>query len=328
MVPTVLVTGATGMAGRYVVPALQARGFRVRGQFNTRSGDDSNVDWRQIDFRNSSDFALLVDGCHAVVHLAAELSDTSRMQRVNVEAACELLAAAKSAGVRYFGYASSVVVYGSPRQRLVDEATPVIDPNEPISTQYYAEPYMLEYARSKVAAELALRELEPDFPVDFYRPAVVADTARLLEAGTWSLARKVGAAYRRTQYIYAPDAAAAVAYLTDLGLSRSTRSTTIESFNICDENCGTFRDVLRMAFEATGRQHYKLRTDLPYLLDWTNNLAKYRSAFVRYPLGMLYVSNAKLRGTGFKLPIGIKAAIEAALAALPRNCIGQLERDR
>src|ERR1700730_276282 len=141
--PTALVTGATGAAGDYVIPALQSRGFRVRGQYHRKPGTTQGVEWRRINFLESIDFHPLLERCDAVVHLAAELSDVSRMYRVNVEATRELLAAAQSEGIRYFGHASSIVVYGSPRQRLVDETASILNPSEPMVGQYHAGPHML-----------------------------------------------------------------------------------------------------------------------------------------------------------------------------------------
>ena len=66
------------------------------------------------------------------------------------------------------------------------------------------------------------------------------------------LIRKFGAAYRRTQYIYAPDAAAAIAHLVSRGLSAERPRQKVEAFNICDQESGTYRDLLGAAYEATG----------------------------------------------------------------------------
>ena len=148
--------------------------------------------------------------------------------------------------MRYFGHASSIVVYGSPRRRAVDETTPLLNPDVPIARQYNAEPYMLEYARTKTLGELAIRASRPSLNVDLYRPTVVADFDRLLEAGRWSSIRKFAAAYRRTQYIYAPDAAAAIAHLVSRGLSAERPGEKVEAFNICDQEAGTYRDFLAL----------------------------------------------------------------------------------
>jgi NAD dependent epimerase/dehydratase family len=137
-----------------VIPALQSRGFSVRGQYSRKPGTTQGVEWRRMNFLQSLDFNPLLQGCDAVVHLAAELSDVSRMDRVNVEATRILLAAAQSEGIRYFGHASSIVVYGSPRQRLVDETTPILNPFASMVRQYNAEPYMLEYARTRRSLNL------------------------------------------------------------------------------------------------------------------------------------------------------------------------------
>jgi nucleoside-diphosphate-sugar epimerase len=313
MSPTVLVTGASGVAGRFVVPALQRLGFEVRGQYHRQAGKAQGVDWRQMNFLETSDFDELVAGCEAVVHLAAELADVSRMNLVNVDATRALLAAAQSGGVRYFGHASSIVVYGSPRRRTVDEATPLLDPDAPIARQYNAEPYMLEYARTKTLGELAIRASRPAINVDLYRPTVVADFDRLLEVGSWSFIRKFAAAYRRTQYVYAPDAAAAIAHLVSRGLSSERPSQKVEAFNICDQESGTYRDLLRAAYEATGNPRYKLRIDVPFILDSAKDVVKHHNIVLRYPLGMLVFSNAKLLATGFKFPTGFKSALSHAL---------------
>jgi len=315
MSSTVLVTGASGMAGRFVVPALQQLGFKVRGQYRREPGNAQGVDWRQMDFLERLDFSALVAGCDAVVHLAAELGNVSQMNRVNVDATRALLAAAQLSGVRYFGHASSIVVYGSPRRRNVDEATPLLDPYAPIVRQYNAEPYMLEYARTKTLGELAIRDSRPLLNVDLYRPTVVADLDRLLEAGSWTPIRKLGAAYRRTQYIYAPDAAAAVAHLVSRGLSAERPRQKVEAFNICDQESGTYRDLLGAAYEATGDSRYKLRIDVPFILDLAKDVLKYQNIVLRYALGMLIFSNDKLLATGFKFPTGFKSALSCALGA-------------
>jgi nucleoside-diphosphate-sugar epimerase len=266
-----------------------------------------------MNFLESLDFGRLVEKCDAVIHLAAEVKNELRMHRVNVEATQALLAACQSGGVRYFGYASSMVVYGSPRQRTIDETTPLLDPCAPTVRQYHAEPFMREYARTKTLAELGIRDLQPTINVDLYRLTVVADFDRLLEAGNWTFIRKFGAAYRRTQYIYAADAAAAMTHLVARGISPNPDRSRIEAFNICDEDCGTFRDALGFACNKTGDLRYKVKADLPIVLDLAKDLVKYRNTVIRYPVGMLTFSNAKLRATGFRFPTGIKSALQQAL---------------
>ena len=314
MNPTILVTGATGAVGSVVLPALQQLGFAVRGQYHRRPGPISNVDWRQMNFLESLDFAGLVAGCDAVVHLAADTANMERMSLVNIDATRALIAAAKSAGVRYVGHASSIVVYGSPRRRTIDETTALLDPYVAIADQYNADPSMREYARTKTLAELTIRETQPAFNVDLYRPTVIADFDRLLEAGNWNSLRKLSATYRRTQYIYAPDAAAAIAHLVARGLATKRLHQRVETFNICDQDCGTFRELLVTAHAATSDPRYKVKAHIPVALDLMNNVVKYRSQALRYPLGMLTFSNAKLLGTGFKFPTGLKSALIDALS--------------
>lgn len=309
----VLVTGATGVIGRFVVPALLAAGYVVRGHYMRQPGHLGGVEWQQWDFREDGSLLPLLEGCDAVVHLAASLSDVTTMDRLNVAVPRALAAAAQAAGVRYFGHASSIVVYGSPLRREVSEASPLIDPTRPIAGQYHAEPYMLEYARTKRLGEQALHDVQPAMCVDVYRPAVVVELGDMLQSADWSRARKIGALYRRTQYIYAADAVAAILHLLRRGLDSARRG--IEAYNVADHECGTFRQLHAEAWRQTGDARFHVPFDLPVVLDFGKDLVRHPGWPPRYPLGMLKVSNARLRATGFHFPMGFKAALAEALAA-------------
>jgi nucleoside-diphosphate-sugar epimerase len=289
----------------------------VHGLYRTVPGASSSVTWHQADLNQPEVFAPILDGCDAVIHLAAELRDQRVMDAVNVDATRQLAALAEARGIRYFGHASSIVVYGSPRTRSVDEETPRLDPSAPMSKQYYAEPYMLDYARTKAAGEAAIEALAPRMTVDFYRPGVVTEDAELLNAGNWSRGRKTFAAYRCNQFITATDTAAAITYLMERGLSLPQKPRrTIEPYNIVDDDGGTYRSLLAKAYRATHDDRFKVSVDVPVLLDMAKDFARYRNPGIRYPLGMLKLSGAKLRATGFVFPVGIKRAIDAAIARL------------
>jgi nucleoside-diphosphate-sugar epimerase len=308
-----LVTGATGEAGRFITKALLESGFSIRAQFNRTPGTLHGVEWVQHNFLESLEVGPLVDRCDGVVHLAAALSAQDQMDRLNVDATAALAKAAAAAGAKAFAHASSIVVYGSPLRQDVTEETPLIDPTKPIEKQYFAEPYMRDYARTKVLGELALRALDLKLAVVLLRPGVVADGARLVESRDWSKARKLFALYRRTQYIAAADAAAAVVHLLRRALNGPPG---VDAFNIVDETAGNFRDLHRAAFAATGDARFKPGFDVPVALDMAKDFARFKTLPVRYPLGMLRFSSAKLRASGFTPPLGFNDALRAALAVL------------
>ncbi len=308
---TVLVTGAAGFAGRSLVPALIEQGYRVRAHGRSARDDTPHMEWRALDLMDSLEFGPLLEGCDAVIHLAASLSQRETMDRVNVEATRALVAAAQTAGVRYFGHASSITVYGSPKTRRVNETTPRLDPRSPLKRQYHAEPYMRDYARTKALAEEAIEAAAPAMPVDIYRPTIVADAKRLLEARHWSAARRALLRYRRTQYVWHGDVSAAIIHLMRRGLDRTDKM--IEAWNFADDSAGTFVEHFRRAYRLSGDRRWRAGPHLPVLADLAKDALRYRPRELRYPLGMLKVSTEKLRATGFELPTGVPAALEAAL---------------
>ena len=310
MTQTILVTGASGSVGRLVVDDLLGNGFNVRGQYSRNRGTDSTVEWRAFDFLRDTDWRGLVEGCAGIIHLAGELTDVNLMERINVDATASLLHSAVDAGVGYFGHASSMVVYGSPAAKSVDEDSPVIDPRLQILPQFYESPAGLEYARTKILAERAVRACADRIAIDIYRISKSAGPERFLEALNWSAPRRMMLLYGRTHYIYEEDCARAITYLMRRGLSCSV--CRCETYNICDSACGTYVELL----EAASRYGVTVnRSHVPVILEKIKTILKYKLYPWRNSEGMIYLSNRKLLDTGFRLETGYVRALEMMLAA-------------
>ncbi|CAB3776346.1 Oxygen-dependent choline dehydrogenase [Paraburkholderia ultramafica] len=293
----VLVTGATGNLGTEIVEKLIEQGYRVRGQFHRKVPSDPRVEWTKADFADPDlpDEALdkLVEGAKAVIHLAASLPGRPHIHTTNVTNLERLAQACVREGVRYFGQASSMVVYGSPASRLVSEKAPLIDVNLPIEKQYFAATEMREYARSKREGEDILAKYADKMHVDLYRIALVQKSGYLEESLTWSRKKRFFVLYRNSHYISTSNAAKAIAHLLRVS-SESAQTTGVEAFNVADTNSLTYKDVYL-------RAGHKLAVHLPLLLDILKCLAIGKSFRKRYPMGFFRLDNSKLRSTGFVL---------------------------
>jgi nucleoside-diphosphate-sugar epimerase len=310
----ILVTGATGAIGGWVVSALVAAGHDVRGTYRSAPGPNPKVEWIRADLTQNGGYESLLSNCHGVIHLAAEIREPTSMDAINVDATCRLVAHAATHGVRYFGHTSSVVVYGSPLRRRVDENSPRIDPCTSIVDQYHAEPSMRQYARTKAAAEIAIESLNAPMVIDLYRPAVVIENRDILGARKWSNARKIFAGYRRTQFITMVDAAATIVHLMDRGLGAVDRMRhAVEAYNLVDPRVVDYKAILASAYEATGNPQFKISINLPIVMDFAKDFLRYRKLTIRYPLGMLEIPADKLLATGFKFPVGIDRALSEAI---------------
>jgi nucleoside-diphosphate-sugar epimerase len=151
----VLITGHRGYIGSVMAPYLVSQGYDVFGldigYFNdcTLVPDPVPIrefrkDIRDLELRDLLDF-------YGVIHLAALSNDPignlneTWTAEINYEATIRLAELAKQAEVRRFVFSSSCIMYGMSAAEVVDESSP-LDPKT-------------EYARSKVKAENALREL-------------------------------------------------------------------------------------------------------------------------------------------------------------------------
>jgi nucleoside-diphosphate-sugar epimerase len=158
----VLVTGGAGYLGSVLVPKLLARGHQVRivdlGYFGldhlrrlTPRAEVIREDLRALPARPEL-AAQILDGCDAIIHLAAISNDPSAdlhpalTEEVNVGVTVALARLARERGLRFL-FSSSCSIYGE-ADGDIDEAG-VTNP-------------LTVYASSKVTAEQALADLAGD----------------------------------------------------------------------------------------------------------------------------------------------------------------------
>lgn len=155
----VLVTGATGFVGSYVVPALLARGHEVRvlvrdrdraaATLSRRGVDPASVDVVVGDVLDRTSIDRAVKGCDAVVHAAAAIGVTAAggpsTFEQNVDGTSAVVDAALSAGCDPVVHVSTIAVFIPPDGPIITTASSLATPRN-------------EYGRSKTAAERLARE--------------------------------------------------------------------------------------------------------------------------------------------------------------------------
>lgn len=172
----VLVTGGSGLLGRFVVdemlPHCSVSVLDIKPPAQT-------VDYREIDILDADGVMAAVSGHDAVIHLAA-IDDGNDFPdydyfRTNVQGTWNLLHAAEAAGVRKVVVASSTAAYGVGRDRMpdylpVDEA----HPQRPTATYSLTKQLMEVQCRSFVTrGALAIVCLRPTLIVRPEREAAI-----------------------------------------------------------------------------------------------------------------------------------------------------------
>lgn len=111
---TVLVTGAAGLLGRFVVRELLAHGYTVRG-LDRRQGE-TDIEWFVGDVTDPALVAKAIAGADAVLHIAAIPNiwsgDGQTIMRVNLLGTYTVFEAAEAAGLKRAIFCSSDSVAG------------------------------------------------------------------------------------------------------------------------------------------------------------------------------------------------------------------------
>jgi len=125
---TILVTGAAGTVGNYVVGLAEAAGFRVLASDRTSAGVrvPTRGEVRPGDLRSREVLRDLVKGADFVIHTAAQMeaqAEAADLARVNTDVVVQLYEAAQEAGAQRFVHMSTAMLYqqGTPGP-LVEDA--------------------------------------------------------------------------------------------------------------------------------------------------------------------------------------------------------------
>ena len=143
----VLVTGASGFLGRYIVKLLCGRGYQIStlGRHTSKELDGFGVKQFVGDIGNYDSVFAAMQDCTAVFHVAAKAGfwgDFDGYHESNVIGTSNVIKACRVRGVKYLIYTSSPsVVYDGQDQCNVDE------------TAKYPQRYLSNYPRTKATAE-------------------------------------------------------------------------------------------------------------------------------------------------------------------------------
>lgn len=125
----VFLTGATGFIGNHVATALLQRGYQIRALVRPGRSlviDDDGLTLVEGDVRDRSSITSGLEGCDAVMHVAALYSfwspDPTAIYEVNAGGTRNVLEAAVSAGVPRIVYTSTVGTLAFPQGRLATES--------------------------------------------------------------------------------------------------------------------------------------------------------------------------------------------------------------
>lgn len=122
----IALTGATGFVGQAVLDEAAARGLAVRALTRRPREARDGVSWVHGDILKRSALDMLIDGAHAVIHVAGVVNapDPAMFEACNARGTREVAGAALDAGVGRFVHVSSLAArepelstYGASKRR-------------------------------------------------------------------------------------------------------------------------------------------------------------------------------------------------------------------
>jgi 2-alkyl-3-oxoalkanoate reductase len=201
----VLVTGAAGFLGGYVLSALHAAGHSIRTldrvHLDCAFGHESVV----ADLVSSKDLVSAFEGVDVLIHLAAALQGSFEgMRRNTVDATQNLLLAMSRSSTRRLVLASTFSVYDRSRiGAALSEKSPVYDER--------GLTFCDAYASSKTLQERAVREMSAKYGWDL----IVLRSGVIWGPNRWG-GFLLGTQFGPLQMVVAPSSIARLAYVENV----------------------------------------------------------------------------------------------------------------
>lgn len=299
----VLVTGANGLLGSYLVKELIRRGEHVRGLRRASSdmslldGYLDRIEWVEGDVRDVYSLEEAMRGVDQVYHVAAMISmqprDQEQMLSVNAEGTANVVNAALGSDIKKLLYVSSVAAFGRPEKaiKLIDENLDVKDSKDNFA-----------YYKSKLYAE---REVWRGIAEGLH--AVIINPSTILGGGFWNIPPNgiFSHVYSGLPfYTTGVNGFVDVRDVVEVAIRLMHSDINAEKFIVSAENA-SFREVMWMAADAMKvRRPYiqsgKLLGSLAWRLEAVKALFTRPSAIITHDsveIGQndFYYSNDKVR---------------------------------
>lgn len=175
----ILVTGATGFIGEKLVKRLAMKGYGVRALYRSKDrinqSNHPNIQYMKGDLLDIKSLEPAVEGCHAIIHLAAYAKvwakDPGIYYRINVEGTENVVKLAKKYRVDKLILTSSAGVFGPSDSGIVNE------------TSQRKIPYFSDYEETKaLAVQKVLNEADNKmkvvvvYPTRVYGPGLLSES--------------------------------------------------------------------------------------------------------------------------------------------------------
>jgi nucleoside-diphosphate-sugar epimerase len=283
-VQTVLVTGAAGTVGNYVVGLCEAAGFQVvasdtnaRGLRQPTRGRICPGDLTDPDVR-----ARALQGVDHVIHTAALLDATaeaSGLGRVNTELVMQLFEEAARQRVQRFVHMSTCMLYAPGTAGPLTEDAPTSSRGPHGLSKLGAEAFLRGRGRGDGPAWTILRAAPVYGRRGRHFAAALLAIGPLLRLFSPILPRLEGGP--RHSFVHAEDVARALMFaLLD---SRTHYGT----YNVADDDALPLGDRISHTFDAYGLRSWR-RATLPYTpLSWAERLARTPGALRAFDTSVL-----------------------------------------
>lgn len=308
----VLVTGATGFLGGYVLQALSQDGCDVRAAVRDTAGDHKAGDTVAVgSIGRDTDWRSALAGIDAVVHLAARAHRAPALQAaerelymdVNCDGTLRLARAAADAGVRQLIFASTIGALGA-----ATEGRGPFSEDDPFDPQTV-------YAETKAAAERGLAAIaaEGKLAITAIRPPLIygrnakGSFAVLLRALRAGLPLPFAGIRNRRAFVAAENVASFMVHrLRQPG-------SGYQPFIVADDEQVSTPDFVRSLAAALGIQARLFpvpETLLKRALAWTG-----RAHLTDSLLGSLEVDTGKAHATGWRPAVTLERGLASACQA-------------